>query len=96
MTPVRLFIHFLYTFPASFIKACRRSDPELNLCIKEQVESIRPYLLKGIPELQLPPYDPMRIPQLLLDQGTGSVRLRADFRDIVAYGAKNAVVKDIK
>lgn len=32
---------------ASFIKICKRSDADLNDCVKHAVELIRPYLARG-------------------------------------------------
>lgn len=34
-------------FPASFMKICHRSNPNLNECIKESLESMKPFLDKG-------------------------------------------------
>lgn len=32
---------------ASFLQICRKSDPKLNECVKNSVEKLRPYLVKG-------------------------------------------------
>lgn len=37
----------LLSVPASYIKVCKRSDPKLNDCIINSIETLRPYLLKG-------------------------------------------------
>jgi hypothetical protein len=32
---------------ASYMKVCKRHDPQLNECIVNSIETLRPYLLKG-------------------------------------------------
>lgn len=73
----------------SFIKPCKRSDPALDTCLIQLIDSIRPNLAKGIPEMRIPPLDPFHVPHLVLDQGSPSVNFQANFRNIVAHGAKN-------
>lgn len=83
-------------FAASFIKPCNRNDPHINTCLLKIVNGLRPRLLKGIPELQLPPYDPLNIPRLSLVQpSTSAVSFNASFTNLKAYGAHKAVVQDI-
>ncbi|XP_046392875.1 protein takeout-like [Ischnura elegans] len=80
----------------SYVKVCKRTDKNLNKCLMDAVATIRPYLLKGIPEFKIPPYDPLEIPVVTLTQGTGAVSYNATFRNLKAYGARDAIVKDVK
>uniref|UniRef100_A0AAU6SH69 Protein takeout-like protein n=1 Tax=Maconellicoccus hirsutus TaxID=177089 RepID=A0AAU6SH69_MACHI len=73
----------------SFIKPCKRNDPQLEKCLIELIEGIRSNLAKGIPEMRIPPLDPLHVPQVTLDQGSGSVNFQAKFKNIIASGAKN-------
>lgn len=73
----------------SFIKPCKRSDPNLEKCLIELIDTIRPNLAKGIPEMRIPPLDPFHVPQVVLDQGSASVNFRANFKNIIAHGARN-------
>ncbi|XP_075228754.1 uncharacterized protein LOC142328702 [Lycorma delicatula] len=38
---------------------CYRDDPQLNKCIKNVIQQIVPKLKSGVPELDIPPLDPM-------------------------------------
>lgn len=38
--------HDVY-FTGSYMKICHRSDPQLNKCMKESFEKLRPFLVKG-------------------------------------------------
>lgn len=80
----------------SFIKPCKRSDPNLEKCLIQLLDNIRPNLIKGIPEMRIPPLDPLHVPEVALDQGTGAVNFQATFKNIVSYGAKHFNLTSIK
>ncbi|KAL4092097.1 hypothetical protein QTP88_026666 [Uroleucon formosanum] len=67
--------------PKGFVQ-CKRSDPKLNECIKNSLKNAIPHLIKGVPSLGLYPIDPLRITQLGIDQGTGPVSIKLNFRDL--------------
>lgn len=80
-----LFVLFLLS-TASYITPCKRTDPNREACIREVVEKMKPRLAKGIPELGVPPCDPMVIPKLNLKQPQGSnVGFDAVFTDMTFY-----------
>lgn len=81
---------------ASYVQPCRRSDPEINKCIKNSFNYIRPYIAKGLTELKTPPLEPLRIEELAMENNAGAVRIKALFTDIVALGAGNYTVKDVR
>lgn len=93
---VFMFIYYDYLFSASFIKICHRSDPNFSDCLKESVNSLKPMLKKGIPELDIPSCEPLFIPELIVDQGTGAVNIKSKYRDIQVYGPSNFVLKSVK
>jgi len=67
-----------------YIELCHRNDPNLLDCFRKAVEQIRPHLLKGIPELLIPPMNPLVLPQAGLDNGNS---FKATFRNIEVYYA---------
>lgn len=81
---------------ASYIKPCKRNDPNINECLKKMLENIRPYTRRGIPEMHILPLDPIKIPAVTLNQGSGSVNFAALFTDLIGYGASNYQVQKIK
>lgn len=81
---------------ASFIKPCKRNDPNLEKCVVKMLENIRPQLAKGIPEMRLPPLDPFFVPLIRMDQGTRSVNFQAKFENITAYGGQNFQINKLK
>lgn len=78
------------------MKICHRSDPNLKDCIKQSVEQMRPLLAKGIPEFDIPSCEPLWIPEVSIDQGTGSVALQSNYKDIKVYGPSKFVIKFVK
>lgn len=75
-------------FPASFIKICKRNDPNLQQCVFNTVDEMRPYLEKGIPEFGLQPIDPLFIKEIQVDNtGDGaSINAKAKLSDIQVFG----------
>jgi hypothetical protein len=85
-----------HDFSASFIKVCRRSDPHLNDCIKNSVEHLRPLLAKGIPEFDIPSCEPLCIPEVVIDQGSGAVAVRSTYRNVKVYGPSKFILRHVK
>lgn len=46
-------------FAASYLTPCKRSE-DIKKCFKSVIDKTTPYLVKGIPEYQIPPADPFR------------------------------------
>ncbi|CAB3360918.1 Hypothetical predicted protein [Cloeon dipterum] len=80
----------------SYVKICSRNDPQLNRCLVDSVDKLRPYLAKGIPEFRIPPYDPLLIPKVSLTQGEGPVSFKSEFNNLKTSGARDVVVRDVE
>ncbi|XP_017784246.1 PREDICTED: uncharacterized protein LOC108567939 [Nicrophorus vespilloides] len=55
---------------AKFLKPCSRSSSELNTCILENLEALKPYLAQGIPDLQIPSLNVTYIPYSFVNTST--------------------------
>nr|CAD7203963.1 unnamed protein product [Timema douglasi] len=53
-------------------------------------------LSAGIPEIGVPPIEPMNIPRMAMENGNGAVRIRAVFSNMTAHGASNYTVLSLK
>ncbi|XP_072383759.1 protein takeout-like [Diabrotica undecimpunctata] len=100
-----MLLHFVYEVdPAvvdtpklpSYFKICPQSAPNLGKCIKKSVEELKPLLIKGIPDLDIPSVEPLHIPEVIIDQGSGPVALKSVYKDIKVYGPSKFIIKDIK
>ncbi|CAH2009024.1 unnamed protein product [Acanthoscelides obtectus] len=79
----------------SYFKVCRRSDPNLEKCFKNSANELKPLLVKGIPELSIPSCEPLLIPEVVIDQGTGAVSLKSVYKDIKVYGPTQFMIKQV-
>ncbi|XP_019867007.2 uncharacterized protein LOC109595997 [Aethina tumida] len=77
--------------------ACTRYDPEFEKCVFRGFESARPYFMKGIPELGLPPMDPFELPVMTVDRTINDlVSIKAVLRNVKMTGARNTVIDYLK
>ncbi|KAK9888499.1 hypothetical protein WA026_000749 [Henosepilachna vigintioctopunctata] len=80
----------------TFLKICRRTDPNLEECIKQAVHTLKPLLAHGIPEFDIPSCEPLYISEVVLDQGSGAVSVNSSYRDIKVYGPSQFTLKQVK
>lgn len=86
----------MFSIPAEFIIPCSRSDPELDNCIMRSFNHLRPYLSRGLPELDIPPVEPLHVDKLLMENNAGAVRVTAAFTNITVLGASNNTVNKVR
>lgn len=77
------------------IKLCKKDDPRLNDCLKNLFESLRPKLVQGIPEIELPPLDPLVLKELVVLPG-GRGQMRAIGHNIKVTGVSNIQINHLK
>ncbi|GJQ84867.1 hypothetical protein Trydic_g487 [Trypoxylus dichotomus] len=75
-----------------FFHVCHRSDPNIEECIKQSVEEIRPLLVTGSPEYNIPSVEPLIIEDLIKDESSG---LTITTTDVKAYGGSDFIVNSI-
>lgn len=81
---------------ASFLNKCSRSDPQLNACLKKTFNNLKPYLARGIPEIGLPPMEPLKVDALGIENTAGNIRIKGVFSNVVNSGASNFTVKEVR
>ncbi|XP_014241740.1 protein takeout [Cimex lectularius] len=77
-------------------KVCRRSDSKMNECLKVATKNAIQDLKNGNPQLGVLPLDPLRFDRLILDQGSGPVSIKLDFRNLDLIGISSAKVEKMK
>lgn len=65
------------------------------MCIRNSILSLRPYLNKGIPELDVPALNPLFVPEIKVNQDSG-IQVEAAFRNISIYGANNFRLRSVR
>lgn len=94
-----MFTHLLFidiSPTATYVLPCTRNDPQINQCIKKSFNHLKPFLGKGLPELNVPALEPLLIEQMNMDNDAGAVRIKARFADILAKGASNYTIKEVR
>ncbi|XP_039953710.1 circadian clock-controlled protein daywake [Bactrocera tryoni] len=79
----------------SFVKICRRSDPNLDVCARNSLLGMRELLHYGIPELFIPPITPLVVPEIRMDQDSGAIYLHSTFKDITVNGLANFTLNEL-
>lgn len=51
---------------------------------------------KGLPEINVPPLEPLMIDQMNMDNDAGAVRIKARFVNISAKGASNYTIREVR
>lgn len=75
---------------AQQLRKCRVDNKEkLNSCLNQTLHDLRPFLPTGIPELSLPPLEPMQIPSIEFRQGQGAVTIKSTFTQVKVTGLSN-------
>ncbi|KAL3282201.1 hypothetical protein HHI36_005395 [Cryptolaemus montrouzieri] len=88
MKPDRLFLkHLSHT---SWLKVCRRSDPELNQCMSDLLLDMFPYLAAGVPELNIESFEPLHLDKVSISKGHGPIVLTGSLFDMEVFGPSNS------
>lgn len=82
-------------FSAPILKQCNKNDPNLTECIRQTIESMRANLTHGIPELLIPPCEPLQIPEIRITQNAGAIRMDSEYSNVIIYGLSNFTLRDI-
>lgn len=86
----------MFLIAARYVQPCSRSDPQINVCIKNSFNYLKPFLANGLPELAVPALEPLYIEQMSMENDAGAVRIKAQFSNIMAKGASNYTVKEVR
>ncbi|XP_017780271.1 PREDICTED: uncharacterized protein LOC108565359 [Nicrophorus vespilloides] len=75
-----------------YIHVCKSNDKKLAECIKNSVHSLKGVLATGIPELDVPPLEPLELDEIKLR----SNGLSANITQLKVWGASNFEIKDLR
>lgn len=75
------------------VEICSRSDPHLSDCLIRNIEKQRPKFNKGIPDLFVPPMNPLIIPEVSFNSGTS---FNSTFKRMQLYGLENMKVEHLE
>ncbi|XP_046420967.1 circadian clock-controlled protein daywake-like isoform X1 [Neodiprion virginianus] len=80
----------------SYIVPCKKSNPNLDRCITETIESLRERLAEGIPELGAPALEPLQLENVRLLRGPVGARLDVNLTNMEVRGPSTFKVHNLK
>ncbi|XP_060518413.1 uncharacterized protein LOC132697137 [Cylas formicarius] len=80
----------------SYIKVCRKSDPNIGKCIIESIDKLRPKLRDGIPELKVPSIEPLPLDEIKLRSGPNQAKIDANITNVKVWGPSHFQIIDLK
>ncbi|XP_017302844.1 uncharacterized protein LOC108253428 [Diaphorina citri] len=81
---------------ASYIPKCKADDPQLEKCILDGVEKVRPHLANGIREINVPPVEPFAIDKLQVDRNNNNLKMKLVLTHMKAYGCSTFKINTFK
>ncbi|XP_059610137.1 protein takeout [Phlebotomus argentipes] len=76
-----------------WLLTCPRENPNQDGCFKKMFEGMFTRLAKGIPEVGIEPFEPLRIKDVEISKGMGSLTLAGGFQNLLVRGPSNATVR---
>lgn len=83
-------------FPAKYIHVCKANDPDIANCIIQSVNGIREHLKDGIPELDVPPLEPLLLDEIKLRRGPQTAQIDANITNIEVWGPTTFKILELK
>lgn len=78
-----------------YIIPCYKADPNINNCLQNTFNHLRPYLVKGLEDINVPSIDPFKLDRMVIENGQGPLKVKASFYNVTAVGAQNYTVQRI-
>uniref|UniRef100_A0AAG5CXW9 Haemolymph juvenile hormone binding protein n=1 Tax=Anopheles atroparvus TaxID=41427 RepID=A0AAG5CXW9_ANOAO len=82
-----------YQEKPEWLRVCRRANPNEDDCFRKMFEGTFPYIAKGIPEIGVQPFDPLRIESIQVSRGSGGLTLSGGFKKLSIKGPSNTTVR---
>lgn len=64
--------------------------------MQKTIESLRPHLAVGIPEMGIPSCDPLIIPKIAIVQNAGAMNLNSEYTNITVHGSSKFILKSVR
>ncbi|KAB0796073.1 hypothetical protein PPYR_10134 [Photinus pyralis] len=79
-----------------YFPQCKRSDPNLNECVKNGFNGIVPKLVNGLPELGIKHVLPLKIAQLSIEEGSGHVKVTQHYQNVDILSCENIQAESVE
>ncbi|EEB18814.1 protein takeout precursor, putative [Pediculus humanus corporis] len=90
------FIKIIIIITATYIQVCHRDEPNIDSCVLNSLKKLHPYMVKGIPTLDIPPLDPFKLEETLLEYHNGQIHAKFGIRDYSLYGLRDLQYQNVR
>ncbi|XP_050310038.1 protein takeout-like [Anthonomus grandis grandis] len=77
-----------------WLKACKKSDENVNKCINDMFLKMFPSLAVGIPEINVEHFEPLSLDAVSISKGNGAIVLTGSLYDLNVAGPSNSTPRD--
>ncbi|CAL8071973.1 unnamed protein product [Orchesella dallaii] len=81
-------------FDGPIRKCTQKNSAALNKCLQQVLKDLKPRLAEGVPEINLPAMEPLKLENVAFQQGSGPVRIVAEFTNVEVSGLSNFTQSD--
>lgn len=71
---------------ASLFKDCKKNSPKFDSCMKDALNNARRFFKTGVPELNLPPFDPFYSPEVPQIRGSQNLNYKLKLINVTEMG----------
>jgi hypothetical protein len=75
-----------WEFDGPIRKCSHVNNNALNKCLKLILSDLKPRIANGVPEINLPPMDPLHLKNVAFRHGSGAIKINAVFSNVEAMG----------
>ncbi|KAF2884503.1 hypothetical protein ILUMI_21677 [Ignelater luminosus] len=79
-----------------YIHICKAKDPNIGPCINNSVNHLRSRLKTGIPDLDVPPMEPLMVDEIRLQRGPAGAAINCNITNLKVWGPASFVITDIR
>ncbi|KAK4879056.1 hypothetical protein RN001_007202 [Aquatica leii] len=89
------FISALAVLP-DYIHVCKKNDVDIAQCINNSINHLRLRLPSGIPDLDVPPIEPLKLNEIKLKIGPPSAAIHCNITNLKVWGPSTFVITELK
>ncbi|XP_034238423.1 uncharacterized protein LOC117643574 [Thrips palmi] len=77
-----------------YFKSCIRGQPDFDRCVMDALNQLNHLFPTGVPEYNVPPFDPFFAKEIIQKRGSGSLHYKLTLRDVTESGwTRSKVIK---
>lgn len=75
---------------------CKRNAPEFDKCVRDGLNNVKSFIPKGVPELNIPSFDPIHAKEVILKRGGPTFGYKLKLKNVMESGWKLSEITKFK